>query len=196
MPDRTEQNTITCRTTLPRRAARPLLLIAVALLTAIAVPAARAHGGGTPQLTNEDIGPYWISVWTAPDPPREGQLHVTVAVAEPGAGDAQQAGAPVLGATVDLTLTPRSGGLADVSATATNEQSANKLFYEADVVVPAAGDWLVTVDVQGEVGTGQASFNLALEPAQDSNWLLLSGGGLLAVMAFFFYYTIRGKRRG
>ena len=61
------------------------------------------HGGGTPRLVNEPDGPYWLSVWTSPDPARaEEPLHVTVGVTEPGSG--REAGPPVLGAEVSVTL--------------------------------------------------------------------------------------------
>lgn len=172
------------------------LSIAAALLLLIVLPAwpVRAHGGGTPQLTNEDIGPYWVSVWTSPDPVREGQMHVTVSVAEPGAATGQQAGAPVLGASVDVTLTPRAGGFADATAQATNEQSANKLFYEADLMVPAAGDWQVQIDVQGPDGRGEARFDLVVLPAQGIDWLLVGGLAFLSVSALFFFYAMRANR--
>lgn len=155
---------------------------------------AQAHGGGTPQLTNENIGPYWISVWTSPEPVREGELHLTVAVAEPGETAGGQAGAPVLGADVDITLVPRSGGLADVRAPATNEQAANKLFYEADLLVPAAGDWLVQIDVEGPQGNGTAEFGLDVLPAQDNRWLVAGGAGFLILAAFFVFYSVRRRR--
>lgn len=153
-----------------------------------------AHGGGTPQLTNEDIGPYWVSVWTSPDPVREGQMHVTVSVAEPGAEAGQQAGSPVLGASVEVTVTPRAGGFADATVQATNEQSANKLFYEADVLVPAAGDWQVQIDVQGSEGSGEAQFDLLVLPAEGIDWLLVGGVVFLSVSVLFFFYAMRANR--
>ena len=173
---------------------RPLLILVLFLIIlALSARTTSAHGGGAPQLTNESIGPYWISVWTSPQPVREGQLHVTVALAEPGEGDDQQAGAPVLGATVEVTLTPRSGGFADIRATATNEQAANKLFYETDLMVPAAGDWEVEIAVRGAEGSGQAHFSLAVQPAQDTGWLLLAGGAFAIIAVFFLYYAARRR---
>lgn len=178
-----------------RRSIWRLFLFVTALLAmCLGVVGVHAHGGGTPQVTNEDIGPYWVSVWTSPDPVREGQMHVTVAVAEPGGDAGEQAGAPVLGAIVELTVTPRAGGFADVSARATNEQSANKLFYEADLMIPAAGDWQVQVDVQGPEGTGQARFNMTVLPAQGTDWPLIGGVAFLGISALFFFYAMRTNR--
>lgn len=175
---------------------RLLIVLGLVIMATVPSPTALAHGGGTPQLTNEDIGPYWISVWTSPNPAREGQLHVTVSIAEPGEGGEQQAGAPVLGAAVELILIPPSGTMDAISARATNEQSANKLYYEADVHIPVAGDWLVQIDVQGAEGSGQAQFELTVEPAQDNGWLLPGGAAFLVIAAFFFYYAARRRSHG
>ncbi len=170
--------------------------VAFVLALSLSTSTARAHGGGTAQLTNEDIGPYWISVWTSPEPVREGTLHVTVSVAEPGEEGERQAGPPVLDATVDLLLIPPEGTMDAVSAEATTEQSANKLFYEADMQLPAAGEWRAQIDVQGEEGSGQAAFDLAVQPAQNSSLLLPGGAVLLVIAAFFFFYSARRRGHG
>lgn len=175
---------------------RLLASTALAFVLALSASAARAHGGGTAQLTNEDIGPYWISVWTSPDPVREGTLHVTISVAEPGGAGERQAGPPILDATVELLLIPPDQTMDAVSATATTEQSANKLFYESDMQLPVAGDWLVQIDVQGGEGRGQAQFELDVQPAQRSNWLLPGGAALAVVVVFFFFYAARRGGHG
>lgn len=168
------------------------LMLLLLLITALPASAS-AHGGGAPQMVNESAGPYWLSVWTSPEPAREGPLHVSIAIAEPGQGQEQQAGPPVLGASVQVTLTPRSGGFAAINAPATNEQSANKLFYEADLSIPSAGDWTVEIDVDGAEGSGQARFNLAVRPAQSSNGLLLGGLAFVLLAGFFLFYALRSR---
>ena len=169
---------------------RTLLL----LLLLLAWPAAGlAHGGGTPQLVNEPAGPYCISVWTTPEPARVGEFHLTLALSEPGEG--REAGAPVLGADVRVRLEPV--GAADPSpltTVATNENSTNRLFYEADVIISDSGAWLVQIEVDGPAGEGNASFPLRVEPAQSTNWLLLGGGGVLLVTALFAFLSRRRKR--
>ncbi len=171
-------------------------LLGLVLVVALPASTARAHGGGTAQLTNEDIGPYWISVWTSPDPVREGRLHVTVSVAEPGEAGERQAGPPVLDATVNLLLIPPEGTMDAISAEATTEQSTNKLFYEADMQLPIDGEWLVQIDVQGEEGSGQAAFDLAVQPAQNNSLLVPGGAALLVIAAFFFFYSARRRGHG
>lgn len=167
-----------------------LLLILFLLVTPLV---ARAHGGGTPQLVNEPAGPYVISAWTTPDPPTVGELHITVAVAEPGAG--REAGPPVLGATVEVHLTHDGAEQPVVSKMASNEDAANKLFYETDLAVPEAGPYRVQVDVDGPQGSGQAVFDLRAEAAEEFNWPLVSGLGLAFVVALFAVNAWRGRDR-
>jgi hypothetical protein len=73
------------------------------LVLALSGPArtAQAHGGGVPQLTNAPAGPYRVSAWTQPDPPRAGTLHLSIAVSAPQPGAAEaEAGDVVLDAAV------------------------------------------------------------------------------------------------
>ncbi|MFQ5611033.1 MAG: hypothetical protein ACE5H9_02765 [Anaerolineae bacterium] len=148
---------------------------------------AGAHGGGTPQLTNAEVGPYWVSVWTQPDPARVGEWHITVAVAEPPSpGSAtNEAGPPVLDATVSVRLTSLERPGQTIMALATHEDAANKLFYEADLDLPRGGQWRASVDVQGPAGGGQASFELQVLPGERSSGLAWAawGGAGLAVLA-------------
>jgi hypothetical protein len=168
--------------------------IGLLLILLLALPAALlAHGGGTPQLVNEPAGPYWISVWTTPDPARVGEFHLTLGISEPGEG--REAGPPVLGADVQVSLEPGAGTAADVvTTTATNEQSTNKLFYEADVSIPVEGSWQVAIAVDSPAGQGSASFPLEVEPRQSTNWLLLGGGGVVLVVVLFALFSWRREK--
>jgi hypothetical protein len=173
-----------------------LALTAVILLAAgqswLVVRPAAAHGGGTPQLVNEPIGPYWISLWTSPEPPRAAEpLHFTIALAEPGAG--REAGAPVLGATIVLSLSRAQDERAPLRVAATNANSANRLFYEADVTLPEPGAWSASIDVDGSEGSGAVSLVLDVAEAGGPNWLLWGGGGIAVIAVLFL---IAGRRGG
>jgi hypothetical protein len=160
---------------------RPVVFFLLGLLLLPAL-LAEAHGGGTPRLENEPAGPYWLSVWTSPDPARAGEpLHLTVGVTEPGTG--QEAGAPVLGAAVALILSPVRGAAEPVTAAAAD--AANKLLYEADVTLPEPGRWAVQADVEGSAGRGSASFELDVEERGSVPWLLWASGGVLVLGALF-----------
>jgi hypothetical protein len=165
-----------------------VLLLLLSLLLSLA-PAAGAHGGGTPQLVNEPAGPYWLSVWTSPDPALVDEpLHLTIGVAEPGT--AGEAGAPVLGAAVDLTLSPPPGTGSPVTAAATG--AANRLLYDVDVTLPEPGLWTVEIGVEGPEGSSRASFDLEVAEASGPNWLLWGGGVVVVIAAIFI---LAGRRR-
>lgn len=149
----------------------------------------QAHGGGTPQLINAQAGPYWMSVWTDPDPIRVGEFHVTVAVSEapkPGAST-REAGDLVLDAAVLVRMEPVSQSGATLVAAATRDNAVNKLFYEADLTLPAEGQWRVDILVDGPTGAGDASFDIeASSPSAFSTllslgWPLWAGVGLVLV---------------
>jgi hypothetical protein len=156
---------------------------------------ALAHGGGTPQLANAKIGPYRISVWTEPAPLRVGEAHFSIAVAEPPASDAAQyeSGPPVLGATVELQLQPVAGTGQILTAQATHETAVNKLFYEADIDLPAEGLWEVTISVAGADGSGSVSFEIEVLPSSNSGWMVFGGIGLAVLVTAWGIQWYRKK---
>ena len=133
-----------------------------------------AHGGGTLQLTNAEVGPYRVSVWSLPDPMRVGDGHFTVAVSKPptSGSDSGEAGTPVFDAKVELQLTPVEIDGQTYVVPATHESAVNKFFYEGDVDLPTAGLWRVAVSVEGK---GKASFEVQVLPPAGINWLLWIG---------------------
>lgn len=169
-----------------------LVIILAAGYLFVVVPAVAAHGGGTPQLVNAPIGPYWISLWTSPEPPRAAEpLHFTIGLAEPGTG--REAGAPVLGATIMVSLSRAQDESAPIRVAATNANSANRLFYEADVTLPEPGVWTASIDVDGSEGSGDASIVLDVAEAGGPNWLLWGGGGIVVIAVLFLIAGRRGS---
>lgn len=168
----------------------PILFFVLLLLVA---PVALAHGGGTLQLENAPAGPYVVSVWASPHPPQVGAYHVTVSVARPGDGGG--AGEPVLGADVAVRLTPQGAGEA-LTARASNEAADNKLFYEADVELPAPGVYDVAVAVAGPDGRGETAFAIAVEEGGGVNWGLIGTAALVVLAAAFVVSAaVRGRRQ-
>jgi hypothetical protein len=108
-----------------------------------------------------------------PGSARSGQTtHVTVAVAD---GVDQST---VLDAAVLVEVSSQPSGRQLLSSPATTEKSTNKLFYETDFVLPAAGPVVVTILVRGAAGEGEASYRVEVQRAQNVNWLR---GALIAV---------------
>jgi hypothetical protein len=132
---------------------------------------AQAHGGGTLQLANAAAGPYRVSAWTQPEPPRAGTLHLSVAVSAPRPGAAEaEAGDVVLDAAVRIQLQRLDGAGETRTTQASRQDSANKFLYEADMELPAAGQWRVEVQVEGPAGAGGAGFDLQVLPAAQVPW--------------------------
>jgi hypothetical protein len=150
---------------------------------------AEAHGGGVPRLTNAVAGPYWVSVWTQPDPLRVGQAHITVAVSQPAPSVAgrQEAGPPLLGADVQVQFRPLDHAGETLQVRATHEGATNKLFYEADLDLPETGRWEVLVIVKGDAGSGAAGFEAEVSAARPTNWLWIGGLGLGALAVLWMF---------
>lgn len=143
-----------------------------------------AHGGGAPQLTNEPVGPYLLSVWSDPDPAVVGALHLTLALAD------ATSGAPITAA--EVTVTARNGATT-LAAPASHEGALVPEFYEVDFDLPAAGEWQFDINIMAEAGAGQAGFALTAA-AGATNWLLIVLGGLGGVAAAWVGWLLwRGR---
>lgn len=169
------------------------LWLALALLWGL-TNLASAHGGtGTPQLTNEDIGPYRIFVWSDPEPPQVGEYHVAVAMTESLEGDASGfAGKPILNADITVTLTNVESG-ETLTKKATHQDAVNKIYYEADFVVQTPGQWNVHLAVVGPDGAAEATYIDEISEAT-FNWMPIAGGALavlLAAGAFLFHWRVQ-----
>ena len=156
-----------------------------------------AHGGGTPQLTNEPVGSYLLSTWTNPNPAVVGVVHVTSALAEASTGAAVTD--PVVRITATLVNAAGAGAGAPIVAEATHTNATIPIFYEADMEVPTPGDWRFALAVDGAQGAGTAAFTLSVRPA-GPNWLLLGLVGVgVVLVAGLGWMLLRGdaghKRR-
>jgi hypothetical protein len=162
-----------------------LLLTLITALLAILVSAApaNAHGGGTPQLVQAPSGPYQVYAWTNPDPARAGVLHVTVSLVEPAS---QQ---PVLDAEVQI-LAQWGEESPPIAAPATHENALIKTYYEADIELPTAGVWQITVAHSDAAGRGRASFLLEVKPAT-FNWRPIGIGAVLALIALGAWFVLQ-----
>jgi heme/copper-type cytochrome/quinol oxidase subunit 2 len=159
-------------------------IFAVVLAVGGWIGVAHAHGGGYPQITNAEAGPYLVTVWTQPQPLRIGEAHFTVAVSEPVA-EGLTSSLPVLNATVELELAPAGTAAAALKLPATHADSINKLYYETDVELTEAGTWNILVTVAGEDGAGSTEFSVDVQPANRNEWILWGSVGLVAIAALW-----------
>jgi len=161
----------------------------VAGLLAWSVRPALAHGitSGAPQLLDQPVGQYFLSVWTGSVPAAVGVLHVTIAL------HGGPAGGVVVGAVIEVTVRNASGAV--LATAVAREGDTNKFLYEADVQLIAPGDMEVEVAVKDPQAAGAFRFALLVRagtapvPAPGAVWLaalaalvvLLLGGTLAAL---------------
>ena len=156
-------------------------------------PAALAHGGGTPQLTNQPAGDYLVSAWTTPDPATIGTLHVTVALQNASSGE------PVTDASVQVVAHPLEGDSAEIAMTATRDDALTPYFYEADLTIPDAGLWQIELALVKAEGAAAERLGFVLEIKEQSpNWILWGLIGVALIVAAWVGWLLLsgGRRRG
>jgi hypothetical protein len=99
-----------------------------------------------------------------------------------------------LGALVQVELKPLDHEGETLAAAATHEGAANKIFYEADLDLPATGRWQVAIGVEGPEGAGSASFDTEVSPPSTLNWTWIGGLGLVALAGVWLAQWYRGQR--
>ena len=153
---------------------------------AAAPPWAVAGHGGVVQLNRAAAGPYALSVWTQPTPPRAGRWQVDVAVMRAG-------GVPVGDVAVHVRAESIGGPARPVETDAHRDTDPLGMRYRAGLSLATAGPWVVSVSVAGPEGIGTLSFPVDVEPARrDWWWLAALGAAGLALAAVI---TRRRTRR-
>ena len=144
-----------------------------------------AHGGGTPRLTGDAVGPYRLYAWSQPEPWRAGDVHLSLMLTRPGdnAGGAtgSQVEVPVTDAAVTVVYTPLDTAGETLTVQAVEQETLGTPYYEADTILLTAGRWTITVQVDGPDGGGDADFEMVTLPPQTLNWWLVGGAGFIVV---------------
>jgi hypothetical protein len=154
---------------------RSIMLTGVVLmLLLLQARSAGAHAAGAIQLASVPAGDFLLTVWTAPDPARVGELHVIV-----GATLAAD-GTVVLDDEFRIEITADSGLAEPLADVATRAKSDNKFLYEANLAPPEAAWYQVRVEVRHpQHQGGEVTFNIEVLPAAAPNWFLIALGLLL-----------------
>lgn len=172
------------------RATHSPTVLSLLILCVLAFAPTVLANGGTVRLSNEPAGPYQVSAFTSPSPLRTGTVDVSVLVQRLGTGE------QVPDVQVTVTVEPAGGQGDRRSYQATHEQATNKLYYAANVQIPAEGRWRISIDVVGQSGAGSAAFEVEATPAGllDNPLLLI---GLLAapVAGLLLLIGVRMPRR-
>jgi hypothetical protein len=143
------------------------LLVGLVPVVALGLVARAEANGGALRLARAEAGPYLVSVWSQPDPPRVGRLDVSVAVMRPPGGEA------ALDVRARLQAAPADNHGKGVVVALERGAGGNLLLYHANVEVPIATRWRMTVEVEGPHGRGAAPFELDVRPARSLAWFLI-----------------------
>jgi hypothetical protein len=141
-------------------------IIAALLALVLAAGPRRARGDGGAVRLSQPVGPYRLTVFTAPTPPRAGPVDVSVFVQD-GAG-----GEVLPDLTVRITLTPVGRAGEPLTARASHEAATNKLFQAATFDLPDRGRWRVAVAVEGPRGPAECACEVTVE-APAPRWVEL-----------------------
>jgi methionine-rich copper-binding protein CopC len=155
-----------------------LWLVALAWLAGplAATRPAQAGHGGVVRLNRAAAGPYALSVWTQPSPPKAGPWRVDVAVM-------RESGVPVTDAVVRVRAESLEGAAGPVETDARRDADPLGVRYRASLTLGAAGPWRISVSVTGPGGPGALTFPVDVEPASRGWWLpaALGAAGLAAL---------------
>jgi hypothetical protein len=171
---------------IPRRA-----VVAAVMMLVVALRPGAARGDGGAVRLSQQVGPYRVTVFTAPTPLRAGPVDVSVFVQD-GAG-----GAVLPDVTVRVTLTPAGGPGAALEARATHEAATNKLFQAAAFELPAPGRWKLAVAVEGPRGPAECACEVEAE-APPPRWVELwpwFAWPAVPVVLFVLHQALKGKGR-
>ena len=149
---------------------------ALLALVGVAGPAA-AHDGGGAAFTGE-AGPYTLYAYDGVPGSAPGTLDYSVILLRTADG------APVDGATLDVSAEPADGSGA--TAQSVRAQSVANV-YEVTLSDPGAGTWRARLTVDGPDGPGSTEATLhgagtaASAPTGTSVWLVAAGGAVAAL---------------
>jgi hypothetical protein len=115
---------------------------------------ARAFADGGTVRLSQTQGPYRITALTSPNPFRSGPVEINVLVQDATSGDA------LPDANVRLSLALRDEPDEARLFVAHSGATTNKLFHSATFQLPRAGEWTVSIDVEGPAGTARTSFDV------------------------------------
>jgi YtkA-like len=151
-------------------AACPLLLLFPSMLHA---------DGGTVCFAGR-VGPYRVTVFTAPTPLRAGPVDISMLVQDPDTGK------PVPDARVVVRLTPGEQEAGSIEQEATQAAATNKLLQATTLDLPTPGLWHVTVVIEGTPGTAKTQLDLQVaEPLP--RWLEMMPWIAWPIIPIFLY---------
>jgi len=165
-----------------------MLPVALGVVSLVGLPSVANANGGTLRLSRATAGPYLVSAWTRPDPPRVGRLDLSVAIMTPDTGQA------MLGAEVRANAALTAHQEVTTRTRLERGGGGNLLLYHGNVELPAAGAWRVLIEAGGPDGSGSAAFELDVRPPPPIAWPIAIGLAALSAGALWWARTRRRAR--
>jgi hypothetical protein len=150
----------------------------LARVLCIAVPTGLAMADGGVLQWRERAGPFTVTVFTSPVPPRAGPVDFSVML-QTASGDEV-----VLDAAISLVLT--KAGEADFPGEATHSLATDKLLYSVNLNPPVPGVWQLEVHVRGTAGNASTTKSIRLLEAESPVWNYWPYFAVVPVFVFSF----------
>ena len=164
----------------------PVLTLAFALMTVLAVGTASANGSVRLVVIDQIAGPYQLRVGILPADPIAGPLHVSILILD---ADTKEA---VEDATVRVSL---AGAGTPGETDAVNSPQSPEL-YEGNLWLDALGDWQVTLDIDSPAGPATHAFNVrAREEGGFNLMFVIVAAAAVLVIASLFWSQLQRRRR-
>ena len=123
----------------------------------------------------------------------QGETHLTIGITTPAAGASSEDETPITDADVVVTYNPLDNESEAVTVVAERQESLGIVYYEADAVLPAPGQWRVEVAVSGGDGSGTVAFEADVAAARRINSTLIAVVGGALVLGLLVL-ALRGRR--
>ena len=142
--------------------------LALLVLLVTSTQPVAAHGQGqTLELAQAPVGPYYLSVWSAPAILRPGEIHLAAVVTD-------EAGQPVPDCDVSLEIVPLTREQKPITVMAQPLTDGKDYRHEAQLNLPTIGSYQVVVTVRDPAGLGdEARFNIEITAVPPGTKILL-----------------------
>lgn len=110
------------------------------------------EGGRRVRLDDEVVGPYLVRVVTSPTPPRVENLYVEVRIQDARSSQV------ILDAQVTILTSPEGEPTPTLREVATHDIAPIPTEYAAHLVIPEAGLWKITIQIDSNLGPAEVDF--------------------------------------
>jgi hypothetical protein len=140
------------------------------------------EGGRRVRLDDEAAGPYLVRVVTSPTPPRVENLYVEVRVLESNSSQV------IVDAQVTILAAPEGEPTPTLREVATHDIAPIPTEYAAHLVIPEAGLWRITIQVESDMGMAEVEFLARVSKPSSIGVIFAVGAPVvgIAILALIF----------